>query len=156
MDVYMARAQYAVKYKMWEEAASTCLKAFKIKGLAWRAIFSSTFSALARSFNKRIYVAATQRGVDHNCAVTRARRLLRPTDFVYEALEILRAVPGVHALINITGDGLINLARATAPVGFALDALIEPHPIFKAAHTLVPKLVNCIRNGPRAMLCPSS
>jgi hypothetical protein len=33
----------------------------------------------------------------------------------------------VHALINITGDGLLNLCRVAAPVGFKLDALIEPH-----------------------------
>src|SRR5262249_21554825 len=32
--------------------------------------------------------------------------------------------------INITGDGLLNLTRVAAPVGFTLDALIEPHPIF--------------------------
>jgi phosphoribosylformylglycinamidine cyclo-ligase len=64
-------------------------------------------------------------------AVTLGEELLRPTDiYVREALEILAAVPGVHALINITGDGLLNLARVAAPVGFTLDALIEPHPIF--------------------------
>src|SRR5262249_48644595 len=64
-------------------------------------------------------------------AVTLGEELLRPTDiYVREALEILRTVPGVNALINITGDGLLNLARVAAPVGFTLDALIEPHPIF--------------------------
>jgi phosphoribosylformylglycinamidine cyclo-ligase len=36
----------------------------------------------------------------------------------------------VHALINITGDGLLNLVRVNARVGFVLDSLIEPHPIF--------------------------
>jgi len=62
---------------------------------------------------------------------TLGEELLRPTDiYVREALEILRTVGGVHALINITGDGLLNLARVAAPVGFTLDALIEPHPIF--------------------------
>jgi phosphoribosylformylglycinamidine cyclo-ligase len=64
--------------------------------------------------------------------VTLGEELLRPTDiYVREALEILRTVPGVHALINITGDGLLNLARVAAPVGFALDALFDPHPIFQ-------------------------
>ena len=37
---------------------------------------------------------------------------------------------GVKALANITGDGLLNLLRVAAPVGFVIDALIEPHPIF--------------------------
>jgi phosphoribosylformylglycinamidine cyclo-ligase len=57
--------------------------------------------------------------------------LLRPTHiYVAEALEIIERVPGVHALINITGDGLLNLARVAAPVGFELEDLIEPHPVF--------------------------
>ena len=57
--------------------------------------------------------------------------LLRPTHiYVPEALEILREVPGLHALANITGDGLLNLLRVAAAVGFVIDAPIEPHPIF--------------------------
>jgi phosphoribosylformylglycinamidine cyclo-ligase len=62
---------------------------------------------------------------------TLGEELLRPTDiYVPEALEILENVRGVHALINITGDGLLNLVRVATPVGFVLDRLIEPHPIF--------------------------
>jgi phosphoribosylformylglycinamidine cyclo-ligase len=36
----------------------------------------------------------------------------------------------VKALINITSDGLLNLTRVAAPVGYEIDRLIEPHPIF--------------------------
>jgi phosphoribosylformylglycinamidine cyclo-ligase len=62
---------------------------------------------------------------------TLGEELLRPTHiYVPEALEILRTVRGVKALINITGDGLLNLARVAAPVGFVIDTPIEPHPIF--------------------------
>jgi phosphoribosylformylglycinamidine cyclo-ligase len=58
--------------------------------------------------------------------------LLRPTHiYVREAMEILERVRGVKALINITGDGLLNLARVAAEVGFEIDRLIEPHPIFR-------------------------
>ena len=39
-------------------------------------------------------------------------------------------VRGVKALINITGDGLLNLVRVAADVGFEIDRPIEPHPIF--------------------------
>jgi phosphoribosylformylglycinamidine cyclo-ligase len=39
-------------------------------------------------------------------------------------------VSGVKALINITSDGLLNLTRVAAPVGYEIDRLIEPHPIF--------------------------
>jgi phosphoribosylformylglycinamidine cyclo-ligase len=63
--------------------------------------------------------------------LTLGEELLRPTDiYVPEAMEILAKVRGVKALINITGDGLLNLARVEASVGFELDRLIEPHPIF--------------------------
>jgi phosphoribosylformylglycinamidine cyclo-ligase len=64
-------------------------------------------------------------------AVTLGEELLRPTDiYVPEALEILQKVAGVKALINITSDGLLNLTRVAAPVGYEIDRLIEPHPIF--------------------------
>jgi phosphoribosylformylglycinamidine cyclo-ligase len=63
--------------------------------------------------------------------VTLGEELLRPTDiYVPEAMEILQRVKGVKALINITSDGLLNLARVEAKVGFEIDRLIEPHPIF--------------------------
>ena len=58
--------------------------------------------------------------------------LLRPTHiYVPEALEILANIKGIKALINITGDGLLNLVRVAAPVGFEIDRLIEPAPIFE-------------------------
>jgi len=64
-------------------------------------------------------------------SVTLGEELLRPTDiYVPEALEILAKVSGVKALINITSDGLLNLTRVAAPVGYEIDRLIEPHPIF--------------------------
>ena len=73
-------------------------------------------------------------GIEHRfdeLGVTLGEELLRPTDiYVREALEILETVAGVKALINITSDGLLNLTRVAAPVGFEIDRLIEPHPIF--------------------------
>ncbi|MPZ58132.1 MAG: phosphoribosylformylglycinamidine cyclo-ligase [Rhizobiales bacterium] len=62
---------------------------------------------------------------------TLGEELLRPTHiYVPEALEILQTVRGIKALINITGDGLLNLVRVAAGVGFVIDNPIEPHPIF--------------------------
>ena len=57
--------------------------------------------------------------------------LLRPT-FIYvpEIIELIERVPDVGALIHITGDGLLNLPRVDAEVGFILDALPPPPPIF--------------------------
>ncbi len=58
--------------------------------------------------------------------------LLRPTlIYVPEIVEIIEHVPTVKALINITGDGLLNLARVGAAVGFEIDNLPPEPPIFR-------------------------
>ena len=63
--------------------------------------------------------------------LTIGEELLLPTAiYVPEALEILDKVRGVKALVNITSDGLLNLTRVAANVGYVIDRLIEPHPIF--------------------------
>jgi phosphoribosylformylglycinamidine cyclo-ligase len=73
--------------------------------------------------------------IDHkfdDLDLTLGEELLRPTHiYVREALAVLERIKGVKALINITGDGLLNLARVQAPVGFEIDRLIDPHPIFR-------------------------
>ena len=57
--------------------------------------------------------------------------LLRPTRiYVREAMEMLRSRARVKALINITGDGLLNLNRVRAATGFVIDNLPEPDPVF--------------------------
>jgi phosphoribosylformylglycinamidine cyclo-ligase len=57
--------------------------------------------------------------------------LLEPTRiYVPEVVEMLRAELDVKALIHMTGDGLLNLSRVAAPVGFIIDFWPEPHPIF--------------------------
>lgn len=64
-------------------------------------------------------------------SMTLGEELLRPTDiYVAEAMEILAHVNGVKALVNVTSDGLLNLARVEAKVGFEIDNLIEPDRIF--------------------------
>jgi phosphoribosylformylglycinamidine cyclo-ligase len=63
--------------------------------------------------------------------LTLGEELLRPTDiYVREAMEILEKVQGVKALVNITSDGLLNLARVEASVWFEIDKLMEPQAIF--------------------------
>jgi phosphoribosylformylglycinamidine cyclo-ligase len=73
-------------------------------------------------------------GVNHkfeDLDTTLGEELLRPTHiYVREAMEILEKVKGVKALINITSDGLLNLARVHAEVGFEIENLIEAQPIF--------------------------
>src|SRR5271165_5556315 len=66
-------------------------------------------------------------GVGHvfpELGVPLGHELLRPTPiYVQEALDIRKEVPTVKALVNITGDGLLNLPRVAAKVGFKLDNL---------------------------------
>jgi phosphoribosylformylglycinamidine cyclo-ligase len=67
---------------------------------------------------------------------TLGEELLRPT-FIYvrEILELIERVPEIGALIHITGDGLLNLPRVAAEIGFVLDAMPPPPPIFELIQT---------------------
>ena len=63
---------------------------------------------------------------------TVGEELLEPTlIYVKEALAMMANVPSLRALLHITGDGLMNLPRVEAPVGFHLDALPEPPALFR-------------------------
>jgi phosphoribosylformylglycinamidine cyclo-ligase len=88
------------------------------------------------------YVFFKQGGVsvDHvfpELGVPVGEELLRPTlIYVPEILDIIDKVPTVKALINITGDGLLNLPRVDAKVGFLIDGLSPPPPIFQLIQRL--------------------
>jgi phosphoribosylformylglycinamidine cyclo-ligase len=63
--------------------------------------------------------------------------LLRPTHiYVREALELLRRVPSVRALIHITSDGFLNLTRVKSDVGYVINALPPIPPIFSIIQRL--------------------
>jgi phosphoribosylformylglycinamidine cyclo-ligase len=68
---------------------------------------------------------------------TLGEELLKPTEiYVRFALAVQRADIGVKALVHITSDGFLNLARVEAPVSFVLDKLPAVPPIF----TLIQRL----------------
>jgi phosphoribosylformylglycinamidine cyclo-ligase len=73
--------------------------------------------------------------VDHvfpELGIPLGEELLRPTlIYVPEIIEIIDKIPAVKALINITGDGLLNLPRVDAPVGFYIDKLPPVPAIFR-------------------------
>jgi phosphoribosylformylglycinamidine cyclo-ligase len=57
--------------------------------------------------------------------------LLRPTHiYVREAVELLKQSIPVKALIHITSDGLLNLTRVAADVGYVIEELPPVPPIF--------------------------
>ena len=98
-------------------------------GLASSGLHSNGFT-LAR---KALFERAGFQLAEYRAELGRTigEELLEPTRiYVREALAVLAAGLGVKALAHITGDGLLNLARVAAPVGFVLDRLPDPPPIF--------------------------
>jgi phosphoribosylformylglycinamidine cyclo-ligase len=57
--------------------------------------------------------------------------LLEPTlIYVRAVLDLLRSDVPVHGLAHITGDGLRNLLRLHAPVGYEISEPLPPPPVF--------------------------
>jgi phosphoribosylformylglycinamidine cyclo-ligase len=62
---------------------------------------------------------------------TLGEELLRPTNiYVSEILAMLESDLAIKALIHITGDGLLNLARVNSETGYVIDRPVKPSPIF--------------------------
>ena len=63
---------------------------------------------------------------------TLGEELLRPTEiYVRAILGLWNEGITPTGLAHITGDGLLNLCRLNGDVGFVLDELFEPQPIFE-------------------------
>jgi phosphoribosylformylglycinamidine cyclo-ligase len=63
--------------------------------------------------------------------------LLEPTRiYVREVMALLRAGLDIKALFHITGEGFFNLTRTQRPVGFHLDSLPAPPPVFRLIQEL--------------------
>jgi phosphoribosylformylglycinamidine cyclo-ligase len=101
----------------------------RVIGIASSGIHSNGFSLARRAFFEIAGVAVDHVFPSLGCPL--GEELLRPTHiYVSEILEILDRIPSVKALIHITGDGLLNLPRVAAEIGFVLDNLPPPPPIF--------------------------
>jgi phosphoribosylformylglycinamidine cyclo-ligase len=79
-------------------------------------------------FGKAGFDVATHR---EELGRTVGAELLEPTRiYVQEAMALFESGVTVKALCHITGDGLLNLNRVVADVGWVLDTLPTPPPVF--------------------------
>jgi phosphoribosylformylglycinamidine cyclo-ligase len=100
-----------------------------VLGLASSGIHSNGLT-LAR---RVLFDRAGMRPTDHVAELGRAvgEELLTPTRiYVPAVLQMLDEGLAVRALAHLTGDGFLNLARVDAPVGFVVENLLQPQPIF--------------------------
>jgi phosphoribosylformylglycinamidine cyclo-ligase len=106
-----------------------------IIGLESNGIHSNGLTLARHAFFER-----AQLPIDHvfpELGVSLGEELLRPT-FVYvpEVLDIIEQVQTVKALINITGDGLLNLPRVEAAVGFEIEDMPPAPAIFRLIQSI--------------------
>ncbi|HEY7363362.1 MAG TPA: phosphoribosylformylglycinamidine cyclo-ligase [Methylomirabilota bacterium] len=106
-----------------------------VVGVRSNGIHSNGLTLARKALFDQGRLAPDQRIAELGCSV--GEELLRPTHiYVRPVVELLfkRAVP-IRALVHITGDGLLNLTRIAATVGFQLDNLPAPPPIFELIQT---------------------
>ena len=98
-----------------------------VVGVASNGVHSNGLSLARRSLLPRLRI---DQYVDE-LGTTLGDELLRPTQIYVAQTRALRAA-GIRprAIAHITGDGLLNLRRVEAPVGFEITDLPEPGPIF--------------------------
>jgi len=101
----------------------------QVIGIASSGVHSNGFTLTRRVFFEKAKVSVHHVFPELGCEL--GEELLRPTDiYVPEILEIIEQISSVKALLHITGDGLLNLPRVDAEIGFVLDRLPPPPPIF--------------------------
>jgi phosphoribosylformylglycinamidine cyclo-ligase len=95
---------------------------------------SSGIHSNGMTLTRRVFFDQAGAKIDTHFAelgCTLGEELLRPTlIYVPEILEVLDKISSVKALMHITGDGLLNLPRVDAEIGFVIDDLPEPPPLF--------------------------
>ena len=84
---------------------------------------------------RHVFFTKEKLSIDHvfpELGISLGEELLRPTlIYVPEITDIIEQIPNVKAFVNITGDGLLNLPRVGAKVGFEIDNIPPLPPIFQ-------------------------
>jgi phosphoribosylformylglycinamidine cyclo-ligase len=101
----------------------------RVIGVASSGIHSNGMTLTRRAFFEQAGATIDSYFPELGCTI--GEELLRPTIiYVPEILDVLSEVSSVKALIHITGDGLLNLPRVDAEIGFVIDDLPPPPPLF--------------------------
>lgn len=101
----------------------------RVIGIASSGIHSNGMTLTRRVFFEQAGAKIDTHFAELGC--TLGEELLRPTAiYVPEVLDVLNEVSSVKALMHITGDGLLNMPRVAAEIGFVVDDLPAPPPLF--------------------------
>jgi len=104
-------------------------------GLPSSGIHSNGLTLAREVFFTRAKMRAEQHVPDFGRSL--GEELLEPTRiYVREVLDVLRSGVAVKAMAHITSDGLTNLLRVQSVVGYVLDTLPAPPPVFRLLQRL--------------------
>ncbi len=112
-----------------------------MEGNILMAICSSAIHSNGLSLARKVFFQDAGLNVDDELPgfpqKTVGEELLRPTRiYVKPIMELLKSDVTVHGLAHITGGGFNNLKRLNQDVGYYIDDLPQPNPVFESIFSL--------------------